>query len=72
MKYLINVFLLLFLCVSGSYLFASGNMSADEVRTLFTGNTAEGERREGVKLGTGPPGQMINFPEKFVRETLIN
>jgi hypothetical protein len=30
---------------------ASGNMSADEVSTLFSGNPVEGERRDG-----GAPG----------------
>jgi hypothetical protein len=66
MKYIVNVFLLLFICVPGSDLFAFGNMSADEVRTLFTAKTAEGEQRDGIAPGHGPENMTENFPEKFV------
>jgi hypothetical protein len=65
-KYSINVFLLLFLYLFSSHLLASSNMSADEVRNLFTGNTVEGERREFEKPGRGFTGKLINFAEKFV------
>lgn len=65
MKYLINVFYILVLCMSGGHLFAIGNMSAEEVRTLFTGNTAEGERREGERGGLMPPGTVNKYAEKF-------
>ena len=65
-KYSINVFLLLFLYFPGSHLLASSNLSADEVRKIFTGNTAEGERREYEKPGGGFSGKLIEFPEKFV------
>jgi len=66
MKYNANVFLLLFLCLSGSHLFAFGNMSADEVRKLFTATTAEGEQRDGVAPGLGPKNMTENYPENFV------
>lgn len=65
MKNLINVFFMLVLCMSGSYLFAFGNLSAGEVRTLITGNTVEGERRQGVKGGQGEPGIVDTYAEKF-------
>jgi hypothetical protein len=65
MKNLIAAFLLFFLWLSGSLLFAFGNLSADEVRILLTGNTAEGERREGVKGGQGTPGIVNMYAEKF-------
>lgn len=65
MKNLINVFFILILCMSGGHLLAFGNMSAEEVRTLFTGNTVEGERREGEKGGLMPPGTVVNYAEKF-------
>lgn len=66
MKYLNNAFLLLFLCVSGSHLLAASNMSEDEVRKIFTGNTVEGERRDFEDPGGGFTGKLINFPEEFV------
>lgn len=66
MKYLINVFLLLFLCVSGSHLLAASTMSKDEVRIIFIGNTVEGESREFEKPGDGFTGKLINFAEEFV------
>jgi hypothetical protein len=65
MKYLINVFFILVLCMSGSQLLAFGNLSADEVRTLITGNTVEGERRQGVKGGQGEPGMVDTYAEIF-------
>ena len=66
MKYLINVIFILVLFMSGGHLFAFGNMSAEEVRTLFAGNTAEGNRREGARIGTGPSNALENYAEGFV------
>jgi len=67
MKNTMNRALLFFiLCLCGGQLFASSNLTVDEVRELFTGNTAEGERREYEKPGYGPPGMLINFAEEFV------
>lgn len=66
MKYVFKVFLLLFLCVSGSHLLAFGSLSADEVRTLIVGNTAEGEQRDGVAPGHGPGNMTENYTTSFV------
>jgi hypothetical protein len=66
MKYAVNVFLLLLLGVSGSHVLAFGNMSADEVRALVTGNSAEGDRREGASTGSSPPNMLENYAEGFV------
>jgi hypothetical protein len=65
MKYLVNIFLILVLCMSGGHLLAFGYLSADEVRTLIMGNTAEGERRQGEKGGLMPPATVNNYAEKF-------
>jgi len=64
-KYSIHAFLLLFLYLSSCLLLAVSNLPADEVRKIFTGNTAEGERREYEKPGGGFTGKLIEFPEKF-------
>ena len=65
MKLIAKAFLLIFLCVTGSHLFAFGNLTADKVRTLFSGNTTEGERREGIPPGLGPPNMTENYVEEF-------
>ena len=65
-NYLNNVIIFFILCLSSSHLFASNNLSADEVRKLFTGNTTEGERREYEKPGGGFSGKLINFAELSV------
>jgi hypothetical protein len=64
MKYAANVFLLLFLCVSGNRVIAFGSLSAGEVRTLFTGNTATGNKRDG--LAFGPENMTENYTEEFI------
>ena len=56
----------LLLGVSGAHVLAFGTMPADEVRTLVTGNSVEGERREGVAMGIGPPTMLENYAEGFV------
>jgi hypothetical protein len=66
MKYPVKVFLLLLLSIAGAPLFAFGYMSAEEVRTLFSGNTVEGELRTGMKGGLGPPNMVENYLERFV------
>ena len=63
MKYAVNVFLLLLLGVSGSHVLAFGNMSADEVRALVAGNSAEGDRREGASTGSSPQNMLENYAE---------
>ena len=66
MKCAVNIFLLLFLCVFGSRLLAFGSMSADDVRTLFTGNTVEGERRDGGVPGIDAPNKIEEYATKFI------
>jgi hypothetical protein len=44
---------------------AFGYLSAGEVRALITGNTVEGERRQGVKGGQGEPGLVNGYVEYF-------
>jgi hypothetical protein len=68
MKYPVNTILLLILGFSSSYLNAFGNLSADEVRKLFTGNTVEGERREYGGWGTGFAHTLSNFAEKTLSQ----
>ena len=66
MKHAFNILLLLFLCVFGNHSLAFGSLSADEVRTLITGNTAEGEQRDGVASGHGPENMTENYAASFV------
>jgi hypothetical protein len=68
MKYPFNTTLLLMLVFFSSHLYAFGNLSADEVRQLFTGNTVEGERREYGAPGTGFAHKLNNFAEKTVSQ----
>ena len=53
------------LTVFSSSLFAFGNLSAEEVRALFSGQTVEGEFREGSKKHIDPSG-INTFYEPFV------
>jgi hypothetical protein len=66
MKYLFRTTLFLILGISSSHLYAFGNLPADQVRQLFTGNTVEGERREYGAPGTGFAHKLNNFAEKTV------
>lgn len=51
--------------VFSSPLFAFGNLSAEEVRALFSGQTVEGEFREGTQKYVDPRG-VSTFYEPFV------
>ena len=53
------------LTVFSSSLFAFGNLSAAEVRLLFSGQTVDGEFREGSKKHIDPSG-VNTFYEPFV------
>ena len=53
------------LAVFSGPLFAFGNLSAEEVRALFSGQTVEGEFREGSKKHIDPSG-INTFYEPFV------
>ena len=66
MRYIFNVVLVLILCVSGSQLLAFGNLSADEINSLFTGNTVEGERRDGGVPGIDAPNKIDNYATAFI------
>ena len=57
-----------FCCILAAFsssLFAFGNLSADEVRALFSGKTLEGEFREDSKKHVDPSG-VNTFYEPFV------
>ena len=66
MKYFITVFSIFILCMSGGHLFAFGNMSTEELRTLFTVNTAWDNHKEGARPGSGPTNALENHAEVFV------
>ena len=53
------------LAVFSGPLFAFGNLSAAEVRALFSGQTVDGEFREGSKKHIDPSG-VNTFSEPFV------
>ena len=68
MKHPVNTILILMLCISSSYLYASDHLSADEVRKLFTGNTVESERREYGTPGTYTAQILNTFAEKTISQ----
>ena len=65
MKAISNAALAVTLCLLGSQLSAFGNMSAAELSSLFSGNTVEGEQRQGVAAGTGPQDAVDNYAIPF-------
>ena len=54
-----------FLSIFSTPLFALGSLSAEEVRSLFSGQTVDGERREGADSNTGLSA-LSGFPEPIV------
>ena len=54
-----------FLIIFASPLSAFGNLTAEEVRSLFSGQTVDGERREGSKIHSDPDG-VSTFYEPFI------
>ena len=66
MKYPLNLFSTISIVLCSANILAFGNLSADELQELISGNTAEGERREGVRPALGPPTMVENYPEYFV------
>lgn len=66
MSYRLKLLLALTVCLSGSQSFAFGNLSADEVTKIFSGNTVEGERREGGTPGIDAPNKLEDVPTRFV------
>jgi hypothetical protein len=65
MIYLSRIVLILSACVAGGQLFAFGGMTSDEVITLFSGNTVDGERRDGGTPGIDVPDKIDNFATPF-------
>ena len=65
MKHKAACLLLSLLAVPAATLSAFGNLSADEVRTLFSGQTVEGEFRGGTEKYLEPGGVDV-FAEPFV------
>ena len=53
------------LCLFCNQLTAFGNLSAAEVKSLFSGNTVTGEQRQGVAAGTGPHDAVENYAIPF-------
>lgn len=66
MKYIFKLVLIVTACVFSSQLLAFGKMSADEVRELFSGNTVEGERRDGGVPGVDAPNKIEAFATAFI------
>ena len=54
-----------FLMIYANPLFAFGTLAAEEVRSLFSGQTVGGERREGSKIHSEPAG-VSTFYEPFI------
>lgn len=53
-------------CVVSSQSLAFGRMSATEVNALFSGNTVEGERRDGGVPGIDAPNKIQEYATEFV------
>ena len=52
-------------CCICSQSFAFGRLAAEEVKTLFSGNTVEVERRDGGVPGVDEPDRIENFAATF-------
>ena len=66
MKYICKLVLAVTACVFSSQSLAFWKMSADEVSTLFSGNTVEGERRDGGVPGIDAPNKVEDFATAFI------
>ena len=53
-------------CVFSSQSLAFGQMSAAEVSALFSGNTVEGERRDGGVPGVDAPNKIEEHATQFI------
>ena len=65
MIYLSKIVLILSACVIGDQLFAFGRMTPGEVIILFSGNTVDGEQRDGGTPGIDVPDKIENFSTSF-------
>jgi hypothetical protein len=63
--YSYRIVLILIACFAGGPLFAFGGMTPDEVITLLSGNTVDGERRDGGTPGIDVPDKIENFSTPF-------
>lgn len=66
MNYIFKLVLVLTTCVLSSQSLAFGKISADEVSALFSGNTVEGERRDGGVPGIDAPNKIENYATAFI------
>jgi hypothetical protein len=66
MKYIFKLVLIVTACVFSSQSLAFGKMSADEVSALFSGNTVEGERRDGGVPGIDAPNKVEDYATAFI------
>jgi len=66
MKYTFKLVLIVTACVFSSQSLAFGKMSADEVSALFSGNTVEGERRDGGVPGIDAPNKVEDYATAFI------
>ena len=66
MQYISTLAFVVTACVISSQSFAFGKMSATEVNALFSGNTVEGERRDGGVQGIDAPNKIQEYATEFV------
>ena len=66
MKYIFNLAFVVTVCVCSSQSLAFGQMSAAEVNALFSGNTVEGERRDGGVPGVDAPNKIEEYATQFI------
>ena len=65
MFYISRIVLILSACVFSGQLLAFGKITAGEVVTLFSGNTVDGERRDGGVPGVDVPDKIENLAIPF-------
>jgi len=66
MKYIFNLVFVVTVCVCSSQSLAFGQMSATEVSVLFSGNTVEGERKDGGVPGIDAPNKIEEYATQFI------
>jgi len=66
MRDILKLVLIVTACVLSSQSLAFWKMSADEVSVLFSGNTVEGERRDGGVPGIDAPNKIADYATAFI------
>ena len=66
MQYISTLVFVVTACVISSQSLAFGKMSATEVNALFSGNTVEGERRDGGVPGIDAPNKIEEYATQFI------